>query len=120
MQVCLKTPWQDVRNEMIHQKGLAPDVADKIWSYVQMHGKAFSWFIASVDYCFFSNVLGSTELIAKLQTDAQLTAQKSAIEALKDMETLFRYLTLYDVMDKVRKIDKETSKELLLVLLDCV
>jgi len=23
---------------MIHEKGLAPEIADKIWSYVQMHG----------------------------------------------------------------------------------
>ena len=34
-----QTPWEVVRNEMINEKGLAPDVADKIWSYVQMHGK---------------------------------------------------------------------------------
>ncbi|CAF0909089.1 unnamed protein product [Adineta steineri] len=76
-----KTPWDVVRNEMIHEKGLAPEVADKIWSYVQMHGSA--------------------DLIGKLQADAQLTGQKSANEALKDLDILFRYLTLYGVMDKV-------------------
>jgi hypothetical protein len=31
-------PWDVVRNEMINEKGLSPDVADRIWSYVQMHG----------------------------------------------------------------------------------
>ncbi|UJR33573.1 hypothetical protein I4U23_021011 [Adineta vaga] len=76
-----KTPWNDVRNEMIHQKGLSPEVADKIWGYVQMHG--------------------STELVTKLQADAQLAGQQSAIDALKDLEVLFRYLTLYEVMDKI-------------------
>ncbi|CAF4031926.1 unnamed protein product [Adineta steineri] len=76
-----KTPWDVVRNEMIHEKGLAPEVADKIWSYVQMHGSA--------------------DLISKLQADAQLAGQKSAEGALKELNTLFRYLTLYGVMDKV-------------------
>lgn len=28
--------------------------------------------------------------------------QKSAVAALNDLEILFRYLTVYDVMDKVR------------------
>ncbi|CAF4315531.1 unnamed protein product, partial [Rotaria sordida] len=35
-----KTPWHVVRNEMINEKGLSPEIADKIWSYVQMHGNA--------------------------------------------------------------------------------
>ncbi|CAF0783250.1 unnamed protein product [Rotaria sp. Silwood1] len=76
-----KTPWSVVRNEMIHEKGLSPEVADKIWSYVQMHGNA--------------------DLIDKLRTDAQLMAIKYASEALKGLELLFRYLTLYGVMDKI-------------------
>jgi len=76
-----KTPWPVVRNEMIHEKGLSPEVADKIWSYVQMHGNA--------------------DLINQLRTDAQLAAQKSAVAALNDLEILFRYLTLFGVMDKI-------------------
>jgi histidyl-tRNA synthetase len=76
-----KTPWPVVRNEMINEKGLAPEVADKIWSYVQMHGNA--------------------DLINQLRTDAQLIAQKSAVTALNDLEILFRYLTLFGVMDKI-------------------
>ncbi|CAF3225511.1 unnamed protein product [Rotaria sp. Silwood2] len=76
-----KTPWSVVRNEMIHEKGLSPEVADKIWSYVQMHGNA--------------------DLVDKLRTDAQLMALKSASEALNGLEVLFRYLTLYGVMDKI-------------------
>ncbi|CAF3634096.1 unnamed protein product [Rotaria sordida] len=76
-----KTPWHVVRNEMINEKGLSPEVADKIWSYVQMHGNA--------------------DLIDKLRTDVQLMTQKSAREALDGLEVLFRYLTLYGVMDKI-------------------
>ncbi|CAF3677480.1 unnamed protein product [Rotaria sordida] len=76
-----KTPWHVVRNEMINEKGLSPEVADKIWNYVQMHGNA--------------------DLIDKLRTDVQLMTQKSAHEALDGLEILFRYLTLYGVMDKI-------------------
>ncbi|CAF3846519.1 unnamed protein product [Rotaria sordida] len=76
-----KTPWHVVRNEMINEKGLSPEVADKIWNYVQMHGNA--------------------DLIDKLRTDVQLMTQKSAREALDGLEVLFRYLTLYGVMDKI-------------------
>lgn len=76
-----KTPWPVVRKEMTEEKGLTPEVADKIWSYVQMHGDA--------------------ELINKLRADAKLSSQKSAVEALNDLELLFRYLTLYNVMDKI-------------------
>jgi len=31
-------PWDVVRNEMINEKGLSSEIADRIWSYVQMHG----------------------------------------------------------------------------------
>ncbi|CAF4064361.1 unnamed protein product, partial [Rotaria sordida] len=81
------TPWHVVRNEMINEKGLTPEVADKIWSYVQMHGN-----VDSID---------------KLRTDVQLMAVKSANEenlageALDGLKVLFRYLTLYGIMDKI-------------------
>ncbi|CAF4459688.1 unnamed protein product, partial [Adineta steineri] len=32
-----KIPWDVVRNEMINEKGLSPETADRIWGYVQMH-----------------------------------------------------------------------------------
>lgn len=47
--------------------------------------------------------VGSADLINKLRTDAQLIAQKSAVAALNDLETLFRYLTLFGVMDRVNR-----------------
>jgi len=34
-------PWDVVRNEMINEKGLTPEIADRIWSYVQLHGILF-------------------------------------------------------------------------------
>lgn len=85
---------------MIEEKGLAPDIADRIWSYVQMHGKACSQLHGWHRCC--SHLLGDADLVNKLRTDAKLVAQKSAVAALNDLELLFRYLTLYNVMDKVR------------------
>ena len=35
-------PWEDVRNEMINEKGLSAEIAEKIWSYVQIHGRLSS------------------------------------------------------------------------------
>ncbi|CAF1262357.1 unnamed protein product [Adineta steineri] len=76
-----KIPWDIVRNEMINEKGLSPETADRIWGYVQMHGNA--------------------DLINQLRNDSQLTSQKLAIEALNDLELLFRYLALFNVTDKI-------------------
>jgi histidyl-tRNA synthetase len=91
-----KLPWDVVRNEMINEKGLSPDVADKIWSYVQMHG-IFSFMLIR----FYSFIQGNADLINQLRNDAQLSSQKIATEALNDLELLFRYLTLFNVTDKV-------------------
>ncbi|CAF1016553.1 unnamed protein product, partial [Didymodactylos carnosus] len=76
-----KTPWDDVRNEMVNLKGLNPDVADKVGEYVKLHGGA--------------------DLVQKLRADVNLSKRKDAQEALNDLELLFRYLQLYDVMDKI-------------------
>ncbi|CAF0887851.1 unnamed protein product, partial [Didymodactylos carnosus] len=76
-----KTPWEDVRNEMVNLKGLDPDVADKVGEYVKLHGDA--------------------DLVQKLRADVNLSKRKDAQEALNDLELLFRYLQLYDVMDKI-------------------
>ena len=31
--------WEEVKNEMVGEKGLAPEVADRIGDYVQQHGE---------------------------------------------------------------------------------
>jgi histidyl-tRNA synthetase len=35
-----KSPWEQVKVEMVETKGLAPDVADRIYEYVQLKGPA--------------------------------------------------------------------------------
>lgn len=32
-------PWEEVRNEMVGEKGLSPEAADRIGEYVQLHGE---------------------------------------------------------------------------------
>jgi histidyl-tRNA synthetase len=90
---------------MTNEKGLAPEVADKIWSYVQMHGILNRFYFWSLKLSF--SCIGNADLINQLRTDAQLIAQKSAVAALNDLEILFRYLTLFGVMDKVTILKNE-------------
>jgi hypothetical protein len=52
----------------------------------------------------FFYFIGNADLINKLRTDARLIGHKSAVAGLNDLEILFRYLTLFGVMDKVMKI----------------
>ncbi|NXE02797.1 SYHC protein, partial [Chaetorhynchus papuensis] len=33
-----KVPWEEVRSEMVGEKGLSPEAADRIGEYVQLHG----------------------------------------------------------------------------------
>lgn len=35
----MQMSWEDVRHEMVAQKGLTPEVADRIGAYIQCHGK---------------------------------------------------------------------------------
>lgn len=77
-----KTPWEEVRKEMIDEKGLAPEKADAIGRYVQLSGQ--------------------NELIDELLKDEKLTASKSAVEGLKALQLFFRYADLYKVTRRVR------------------
>ncbi|KAK4886595.1 hypothetical protein RN001_002866 [Aquatica leii] len=76
-----KSPWDEVRKEMVSEKHLAEDVADKIGQYVQMNGKL--------------------ELVEKLLSDTNLTKIPAAVEGLEAMKLLLDYCDLYGVKDKV-------------------
>ncbi|CAL4135130.1 unnamed protein product, partial [Meganyctiphanes norvegica] len=69
-----KSPWEEVRKEMVDEKGLNPDVADLIGGYVKLSGRE--------------------ELIEKLQVDERLKESKDAQAGLKDMSLLFEYCKL--------------------------
>lgn len=76
-----KMPWVDVRKEMTEEKGLAPDVADKIGEYVVLKGQK--------------------DLLARLMADEQLMANESMKAGLADMELLFTYLEAFQAIDNI-------------------
>ncbi|RMX79433.1 hypothetical protein D0867_16479 [Hortaea werneckii] len=76
-----KSPWTDVRKEMTEEKGLDPEVADRIGEYVTKKG--------------------GRELLETLTKDAKLSTNDSAKAGLADMDLLFTYLSAFDVLDRV-------------------
>ncbi|KAF2690966.1 histidyl-tRNA synthetase-like protein [Lentithecium fluviatile CBS 122367] len=73
-----KSPWEEVRREMVEDKGLNPEIADKIWSYAQLKG--------------------GKEIVTKLQEMPEVQANESAKQGLEDMALLCSYLEIFDVL----------------------
>jgi len=69
-----KSPWEEVRKEMVDEKGLDEESADKIGEFVRMSG--------------------GTELIETL-LNGKLAESKIAKQGLEDMRLLLRYCELY-------------------------
>ena len=80
----MQSPWSEVKHEMVETKGLDPAVADKIGEYVKHKG--------------------GPELLATLEADSALTANKSAKAGISEMSILFGLLEAYGVVDKVRSL----------------
>ncbi|NXL49355.1 SYHC protein, partial [Podilymbus podiceps] len=76
-----KMPWEEVRSEMVGEKGLSPEAADRIGEYVQLHG--------------------GLDLVEQLLQDPKLSQNKLAKEGLGDMKLLFEYLTLFGITGKI-------------------
>ncbi|KAJ8337531.1 hypothetical protein SKAU_G00364970 [Synaphobranchus kaupii] len=70
-----KMSWEDVKNEMVNEKGLAPEAADQIGEYVSLQG--------------------GMDLAEKLLQDPRLSQSKQACAGLTDMKQLFIYLQLF-------------------------
>ncbi len=66
---------------MVNEKGIAEDTVDKIGLYAKLNGGA--------------------ELVEKLKNDELLKKSKGAVEALEDLETLFKYCSIFNINDKV-------------------
>lgn len=75
-----KLPWEDVRKEMVLEKGLAEEVADKIGQFVIRKG--------------------GPELVTALRSD-DLAHNASAKRGLDELQLFFEYCDLYRVTDKV-------------------
>ncbi|KAJ8015641.1 hypothetical protein DPEC_G00028220 [Dallia pectoralis] len=76
-----KMSWEDVRSEMVKEKGLSEEAADQIGQYVSMQG--------------------GKDLAERLLQDAKMSQSKQACAGLTDMKQLFSYLELFQVTDKV-------------------
>ncbi|XP_068021795.1 histidine--tRNA ligase, cytoplasmic-like [Melanerpes formicivorus] len=77
-----KMSWEEVRSEMVAEKGLCPEAAERIGEYVRLQG--------------------GLELIEQLLQDPKLSQNKLAREGLGDMKLLFEYLTLFGITGKIR------------------
>uniref|UniRef100_A0A0B8RXH9 histidine--tRNA ligase n=1 Tax=Philothamnus irregularis TaxID=1899461 RepID=A0A0B8RXH9_9SAUR len=76
-----KMAWEDVKNEMVGEKGLAPEIADHIGGYVRLHG--------------------GLSLIEQLLQDPKLSQNKLAREGLEEVKQLFRYLDIFGISDQI-------------------
>ena len=76
-----KLSWQEVRREMTEEKGLAPEVTDRIGEYVVLNGQR--------------------DLLKTLQADDKLTVNESMKAGLADMELLFDYLEAFNALSNV-------------------
>lgn len=81
MLLLFQSPWDEVRTEMINEKGITPDAADRIGEYVRLNG--------------------STELTEKLLQDEKLSKNKAAIEGINGIKLLLEYCELFGIKDKV-------------------
>ena len=66
---------------MVGEKGLEPNVADRIGEYVKLKG--------------------GMELVESLMQDPALSKNKSAEAGLEDMRLLLTYIELFELKDKV-------------------
>ena len=76
-----KSPWEEVKKEMVDEKGLSGEIADKIWEFVQMRG--------------------ARDILDTLRQDPRVTSNESLVSGLEDLDLLFTYLEAFDVLPYV-------------------
>ncbi|XP_037809583.1 histidine--tRNA ligase isoform X1 [Lucilia sericata] len=76
-----KSPWSEVRREMIDEKGLDASSADQIGEYVQLSG--------------------GSDLVEKLLADPKLKAVSAAVKGLEGMQLLLKYCNAMGLADKI-------------------
>jgi histidyl-tRNA synthetase len=81
-----KLPWEAVRKEMVHEKGLPGDVADVLGAYVTR------------DVQGMTNI----EILDSLRSDAKLCANTSAVQAFAELEKVFGFLECFGVDNQVK------------------
>ncbi|XP_022234239.2 histidine--tRNA ligase, cytoplasmic isoform X3 [Drosophila obscura] len=76
-----KSPWADVRKEMVTEKGLDEATADRIGEYVRLSG--------------------GTELVEQLLADPKLKAVPNAVKGLEGMQLLLKYCSIFGLDKRV-------------------
>ncbi|TGZ84144.1 histidyl-tRNA synthetase [Ascodesmis nigricans] len=76
-----KMPWEDVKKEMTEEKGLPEEIADKIGQYVLKKG--------------------GRDLLKELRSTPELAANASFVQGLDDMDLLYDYLEIFEVIPKM-------------------
>lgn len=76
-----KSPWKEVKKEMVDEKGLSEEVADNIWEFVQRRG--------------------GRDVMEDLRKDERVMGNQNLVKGLEDMELLFEYLEAFGVLDKI-------------------
>ncbi|KAK7432703.1 Cytoplasmic and mitochondrial histidine tRNA synthetase [Neonectria magnoliae] len=76
-----KLPWTEVRKEMVSEKGLDEEVADRIGEWVILKGKH--------------------DLLEKLRNNEKLAANESMKKGVDDIALLFDYLEAFNALDRV-------------------
>ena len=71
-----------MRRELIEEKKIDATVADRIGEYAKLNG--------------------GVELISKLKADEFLAKNKDALEALEEMDLLFRYCEIFNLNNNVQ------------------
>ena len=77
-----KSPWEEVKKEMVEQKGLQPEVADDIGQLVQRNGSL-------------------SAILDQLKADQRLSANQDIQKGIDDMALLLRYTEAFQVADKI-------------------
>ncbi|KAG8527011.1 uncharacterized protein KY384_008440 [Bacidia gigantensis] len=76
-----KSPWQEIKNEMVVEKGLDEEVANRIWEFVQRKG--------------------GPEVVEDLRKDERVIENQRLTQGLDDMELLFGYLDAFGILKHV-------------------
>lgn len=77
-----KLPWDQVKQEMVEQKGLPESAADQIGQFVQNRGTL-------------------NEILDRLKADERLISNKDVKAGIDDMSLLLSYLEAYNIADRV-------------------
>lgn len=88
-----KSPWEEVRNEMINEKGLTPEVADMIGRKIQVSGKP-------------------TDVINTLKNDSEFMSNATTKQGLESMELMVKYCLLMGVDEACLSFDLSLARGL--------